>query len=77
MPTIIRFVITLAVLAALAGAAMFYLANFVQPNTRQMTVRIPSSRLSPTPLAPMEAPSPPAAEASGTTDNLPEQGDGQ
>ena len=73
MPTIIRFVMTLAVLAALAGAAMFYLANFVEPNTREMTVRIPSSRLEPTPLAPMPTPSSPASDA---VEVEPEQGDG-
>ena len=32
-------------LAALVGAAMFYLANFVEPQHAQMTIRIPSSRL--------------------------------
>jgi hypothetical protein len=68
MPTIFRFFLTLVVLAAIAGAAVFYLANFVEPNTRQMTIRIPSSKLKPTPLAPMPAPSPPAPEAAATAD---------
>ena len=64
MPTVVRFLITLAVLAALVGAGMFYLANFVTPSPREMSVRIPSSQLKPTPLAPMPAPStPPASSA--------------
>ncbi len=57
MPTIIRFVMTLAVLAALVGAAMFYLANFVKPNIHQMTVRIPTDQLDPVPIS---KPPPPA-----------------
>jgi hypothetical protein len=47
MPTLIRFLIVLAVLAALAGAGMFYLANYVGPRTREMTVPIPAERLQP------------------------------
>jgi hypothetical protein len=68
MPTIIRFVITVAVLAALVGAAMFYLANFVEPNSREMTVRIPADKLNPVPIA-KPAPSPvepPPAQGDGT-----------
>ena len=57
MPTIIRFVMTLAVLAALVGAAMFYLANFVKPNIHEMTVRIPTDQLDPVPIS---KPAPPA-----------------
>lgn len=67
MPTIIRFVMTLAVLAALVGAAMFYLANFVNPNLHEMTVRIPTSRLEPVPIAkpPPPAEAPPSDAVSG------------
>jgi hypothetical protein len=61
MPTLFRFFMTLVVLAGLAAAAMFYLANFVEPRTREMTIRIPSSRLAPRPIGPMPSPSPPAA----------------
>lgn len=57
MPTLVRFFIVLVVLAVAVGVAMVYLGNFVAPNTREMTVRIPSSRLEPKPVAP-----PPAAE---------------
>jgi hypothetical protein len=42
---------------------VFYLGNFVEPNTREMTIRIPSSRLSPRPIAPMPGPSAPAVAA--------------
>jgi len=65
MPTIARFVTTLAVIAALGGAAMFYLANFVTPRNREMSVRIPASELEPVPIikpAPPPQPEPEPAE---------------
>jgi hypothetical protein len=59
-----RFLFTLAVLAGIVGAAMFYLAYFVEPNPREMTVRIPADRLEPKPILPPAAPpSPPVAAA--------------
>jgi hypothetical protein len=61
MPTIIRFVMTLAVIAVLVGAAMFYLANFVEPGDREMTARIPADRIDPVPI--MLPAQPPAAKA--------------
>lgn len=45
MPTLFRFLFIIAVLAGLAFAAMFALATFVDPEPRDMTVTIPSSRL--------------------------------
>ena len=45
MPSLFRFFVVLVVLAATAGGAMVYLATFVAPNTREMTVRIPADRL--------------------------------
>jgi hypothetical protein len=65
MPTIIRFVTTLIVLAVLFGAAVFALGNFVEPRIREMTIRIPPSRLEPRPVprAPEPAPAPPTAAA--------------
>ncbi|MCB1486256.1 MAG: hypothetical protein KDJ88_02235 [Bauldia sp.] len=62
MPTIARFVTTLAVIAALVGAAMFYLANFVTPRNREMSVRIPASELEPVPII---RPAPPPPEPTG------------
>jgi hypothetical protein len=47
MPTLMRFLTVLVVLAALAGAAIVYLATMVEPNTREMTIRIPPSKLVP------------------------------
>lgn len=61
MPTLVRFLVVVLVLAGLAGAAVFYLANFIHPNTREMTIRIPASRLEPVPVVPAAAP--PAASA--------------
>jgi hypothetical protein len=63
MPTILRFVTTLIVLAALFGVAVFALGNFVTPRIREMTIRIPPSRLEPRPVPrpPAPAPAPPTA----------------
>lgn len=47
MPTLFRLVMTLAVLAGLAYGAMYALVTFVEPNTGEMTVRIPPERLAP------------------------------
>ena len=45
MPTLIRFLAVVAVLAVLAGAGVVYLASFVHPNTREMSVRVPADKL--------------------------------
>ena len=64
MPTIIRFLTTLLLLAMLIVAAMVYLGNFVEPHQREMSVRIPASRLEPVPIIrPMPEPAPDAAAA--------------
>lgn len=47
MPTVFRFLIVVAVLAGLGYAAIFALATFVEPDSREITVPIPSSRLTP------------------------------
>lgn len=47
MPSLFRFLIVVAVLAAFFGAATVYLAYFVGPNTREMTIRIPPTKLGP------------------------------
>jgi hypothetical protein len=44
VPTLLRFFATLAILAGLVFAAMFTLANFVQPTPREMTVTIPPDK---------------------------------
>jgi hypothetical protein len=45
MPTLIRFLVVLIVLAAIGGAAVVYLAYFVEPKQREMTVKVPPSKL--------------------------------
>jgi hypothetical protein len=42
-----RFLTVVVILAVLAGAATIYLATMVEPNTREMTIRIPPSKLVP------------------------------
>ena len=45
MPTLFRFIFVLAVLGGLVFAGMWALATFVEPQPREMSVTIPSSRL--------------------------------
>jgi hypothetical protein len=47
MPSLVRFLAFCLVFAALVGAAMFYLATFVEPSPRETTIRIPAERLQP------------------------------
>ncbi len=45
VPTLLRFLFAVAVLAGLGFAAVFALATLVEPEPREMTVTIPASRL--------------------------------
>ncbi len=45
MPSLLRFLFILLVLAAIGSATIVYLADFVQPRTREMTIRIPPAKL--------------------------------
>jgi len=47
MPSLLRFLVALVIVAGLVAAAVFYLAYMVQPRTRDMTIRIPASQLQP------------------------------
>ena len=47
MPTLFRFLATIAIIAGLIFAVMFVLATFVEPTPREMSVPIPSSKLQP------------------------------
>jgi hypothetical protein len=47
MPSLVRFLVFCLVVAALVGAGMFYLANFVEPSPSETTIRIPVDRLQP------------------------------
>jgi hypothetical protein len=60
MPTIFRFLTSLLVIALALGAIVFALGNFVSPNTRSMTIRLPPSRIEPRPVPRPPAPPPPA-----------------
>ena len=44
MPSLVRFLVAVVVLAVVLAAAAFYLAYFVKPHTRDMTIRIPATR---------------------------------
>jgi hypothetical protein len=44
VPTLFRFLLVVAILAGLGFAAMFALATFVDPDPREITVPVPTSR---------------------------------
>jgi hypothetical protein len=45
VPTLFRFLLVLVLLAGIAFAAMFALATLIEPEPREMSQPIPSSRL--------------------------------
>jgi hypothetical protein len=45
MPSLFRFLIVVGILAGLAFAGLWSLANLVQPQPREMTVTIPQDRI--------------------------------
>lgn len=45
MPTLFRLLALIAIVGGIAFAAMFALATFVNPEPREMTETIPTSRL--------------------------------
>lgn len=45
MPSLVRFLVVIGVLAALVYGAMIALVSFVTPQPREMTQTIPASRL--------------------------------
>ncbi len=47
MPTLFRFVVTLAVLAGIVYGAMVALVMFVEPKQTELSVRIPAEKLNP------------------------------
>ena len=47
MPSLFRFLFTIAILGGLVFAGMFVLATFVEPTPREMSVTIPNAKLQP------------------------------
>jgi hypothetical protein len=47
MPTLFRFIITVAVLAGIVYGAMFALVIFVEPKQAELSVRVPAEKLLP------------------------------
>ena len=47
MPSLIRFLVVIGILAGLAYAGMFALATMVEPEQREMRVKVPSKKLNP------------------------------
>ncbi|KPL54015.1 hypothetical protein [Prosthecomicrobium hirschii] len=44
MPSLIKFLVVLLVLGIVSFAGMYYLANYVEPKPREITIRVPSDR---------------------------------
>lgn len=63
MPSLFRFLTVLVILGILAGAAVIYLAVFVGPHTREMTVDIPAAKLQQQETAPAPQPAAPQQPA--------------
>ena len=47
MPSLIRFLVVCAILAGTVYGGMFALATMVEPQPREMTVKIPAKRINP------------------------------
>ena len=47
MPSLIRFLVVIGILAGLGYAGMFALATMVEPESREMRIKVPSKRLNP------------------------------
>jgi len=47
MPTLFRLLTFIAIIVGIVYGAMYTLATFVEPNTGEMTVRIPPEKLNP------------------------------
>ena len=47
MPSLIRFLVVCAILVGAVYGGMFALATMVEPQPREMTVKIPAKRINP------------------------------
>lgn len=47
MPSLFRFLVTIAFIVGVVYAAMFALVTFVDPQPREISVRVPAERLQP------------------------------
>jgi hypothetical protein len=47
VPSLIRFIVIIGILAGLVYGGMFALATMVEPEEREMRVKIPSKKLNP------------------------------
>ena len=52
MPSLFRFLVFLGVLAGLAYGAMFAVVLYVEPNTREMSEIVPTSKINPVRIQP-------------------------
>lgn len=44
MPTLTKFILVAGILAGLGYGALYWLANYVEPQPREITIRVPSDR---------------------------------
>lgn len=72
MPTLSRLVLTLAALAAIAYGVMLALVTFVEPTTGPVIVRIPTAKLQPVAIAPVQTTPPADQKAEPAAETIPE-----
>lgn len=68
MPSLMRFLTAIAVIAAAGFGSLFALATFVTPRPREMTVAVPSQRLK---AQPAQAAAPQEPRTAGASSNVP------
>lgn len=73
MPTLTRLIIFLALVAAVVYGAMYALANFVEPDMREITVEIPASKLKPVVIPPPSSAEPATADIVSTPSDTPQE----
>lgn len=65
MPSLFRFLVWIGIIAGVIYGGMYAMVTFVEPDLRQMSVRLPAGSLDPQPILP-----PPPAEAPAGTDAI-------
>lgn len=61
MPTLFRFLFTIGIIVGIVYSGLLALVFFVEPREREVTIRIPSERLNPSPAPASTPPSTPAS----------------
>jgi hypothetical protein len=71
MPSLIRFIVFCAVVGGIVYGAMFALVLYVEPNPREISVRVPTDRINPPARSATTPFDPTAPFATGQTETGP------